>query len=137
MKSPRRKGGSPCSDDRTVQIAHERLEAYVVAREFLALAHEVARKLPRGEAAIADQLERAASSVLLNTAEGAGRRASKEKARFFDIARGSAAECAAILDVLDVRELSAQSASATGRSLLHRAVRLLAGLARSALVRSG
>ncbi len=31
---------------------------------------------------------------MLNTAEGAGRRSGKDKARFFDIARGSAEECA-------------------------------------------
>lgn len=64
-------------------FVHEKLEAYKVAREFLVLAHRVALELPRGEAAIGDQLERAASSILLNTAEGAGRRAGREKARFF------------------------------------------------------
>lgn len=77
--------------DGPVQFTHERLEAYQVAREFLALAHEIGTRLPRGAAPLADQLERAATSALLNTAEGAGRRAGREKARFFDTARGSAA----------------------------------------------
>ena len=117
-------------------FAHEKLDAYRVARDFLEVAHEVVQQLPRGERAIADQLERAASSVLLNTAEGAGRRAGKEKAHFFDIARGSAAECAAVFDVLAIRGLVSAEAAGRGRALLHRTVGMLAGLARSALSRA-
>ena len=119
-----------------VMFAHEKLEAYVVAREFLSVSHEIALTLPRGASAIADQLERAASSVLLNAAEGAGRRGGREKARFFDIARGSACECAAILDVIEIRGLADRRSVAAARQLIYRAVRLLAGLARSALARA-
>ena len=118
-----------------MEFNHERLEAYRVARQFLAVAHEIAQGMPRGAAGIADQLERAASSILLNTAEGAGRRAGKEKARFFDIARGSANECAAVLDVVELRKLATATRVGAARPLLHSAVRLLAGLARSALAR--
>ena len=121
----------------SILFAHEKLEAYKVAREFLEVAHAVVRELPRGERAIADQLERAASSVVLNTAEGAGRRPGNEKARFFDIARGSASECAAALDVLAVRGLVRKDSAEKGRRLLHRAVGMLAGLARSARQRGG
>jgi hypothetical protein len=38
-------------------------------------------------------------SVLLNTAEGNGKRRGLQRARFFDDARGSAVECATCLDV--------------------------------------
>ena len=41
---------------------------------------------------------------MLNTAEGAGRTGAADKARFFAMARGSAMECAAILDVLRPRD---------------------------------
>jgi four helix bundle protein len=100
-----------------IQFTHERLEAYKVAREFLALAHEIATRLPRGAAPLADQLERAATSALLNTAEGAGRREGREKARFFDIARGSAAECAAIMDAIGMRALASPARVADARGI--------------------
>ncbi|MBL8820933.1 MAG: four helix bundle protein, partial [Planctomyces sp.] len=47
-----------------------------------------------------DQWIRAVQSIPLNIAEGNGKRSAKERARYFDIARGSAFECAAIQDVL-------------------------------------
>jgi four helix bundle protein len=45
-----------------------------------------------------EQLDRASLSMLLNTAEGNGKRHGRNRARFFDDARGSAFECAACLD---------------------------------------
>ena len=46
------------------------------------------------------RLLRASQSIPLNIAEGNGRRGSQDRRRFFDIARASALECAAIQDVL-------------------------------------
>jgi four helix bundle protein len=116
-------------------FTHERLEAYKVAQEFLALAQAILDEMPRGGSRLRDQLADAAESILLNTAEGAGRRAPRDKARFFDIARGSAEECAAILDAVEIRALASPERVHSGRPLLHRVVRLLSGLARSALAR--
>jgi four helix bundle protein len=48
---------------------------------------------------LADQIRRAASSIPLDIAEGAGASAAADKARFYRIARRSATESAAILDV--------------------------------------
>lgn len=48
-----------------------------------------------------DQLSRAASSVVLNLAEGAGRRTQPDKRRFYDIAMGSLREAQACLELAD------------------------------------
>ncbi|MCE9574705.1 MAG: four helix bundle protein [Deltaproteobacteria bacterium] len=50
------------------------------------------------DADLADQLQRAATSVALNLAEGAKRRG-RDQAHFYRIAAGSAAEARACLDV--------------------------------------
>ncbi len=47
-----------------------------------------------------DQLRRAAFSVVLNIAEGAGRFTNPDKRNFYIISRGSVFECVAIFDVL-------------------------------------
>lgn len=52
-----------------------------------------------------DQVMRASASVALNIAEGAGRRLRGEKRQFYGIARGSACEVSAILDMLLVSEV--------------------------------
>ncbi len=75
----------------------ERLDCYRVALELNAFAQ---RLIPRGHRELRDQLTRASLSVPLNVAEGAGRHAPREKAHFYAIARGSAMECAAIVDVV-------------------------------------
>ncbi len=49
-----------------------------------------------------DQWFAAAQSIPLNIAEGNGKQVLKDKNRFFEIARGSALECASIHDVLVV-----------------------------------
>ena len=79
---------------------HERLDVYRLALDFLVFANELTSKLPRGRAHFADQLGRAALSVLLNIAEGAGKTSPADKRRFYLTARGSATESAAMLDAL-------------------------------------
>ena len=82
-------------------LSFQRLEVYQRSIEFLAHALEVIAELPsKGHAEIADQLRRAAQSQPLNIAEGAGRTSRPDVAKHYTIARGSAMECAAVLDVL-------------------------------------
>jgi four helix bundle protein len=104
----------------------ERLDCFRVAVEFQALATGLC--LQRRLGALRDQLDRASVSIALNIAEGAGRRTRADKAHFFTIARGSATECAAVLELLSARGLLAPPAHRHARSLLVRIVQMLTRL---------
>jgi len=109
-------------------LEHDRLDAYRVSLEF----QQIAARLCRGKGlgALRDQLDRASVSICLNTAEGAGRTSPAEKAHFFSIARGSAAESGAALELLLARGLISPADYRRSRSLLIRIVSMLVGLMR-------
>ncbi|MGE0453670.1 MAG: four helix bundle protein [Vicinamibacteria bacterium] len=109
-------------------LEHDRLDAYRVSIEFQQLAARLCRG--KGLGALRDQLDRASVSVCLNTAEGAGRTSPAEKCHFFSIARGSATESGAALDLLLARGLVSPADHRRGRSLLIRIVSMLVGLMR-------
>jgi four helix bundle protein len=83
---------------------HEKLDVYQVELAFIAWVSPLlieTRTAAQGfYREVCDQLDRASLSFLLNTAEGNGKRQGKQRAKFFDDARGSAVECAACLDAL-------------------------------------
>src|SRR4030095_11872048 len=110
------------------ELAHERLDVYKTALEFLVLADVFANSLGKGRAYLADQLRRAATSVTLNIAEGAGEFAPADKARFYRMARRSATECSAVLDVSRVLRLAEGEAVVDGRALLVRIVAMLTAM---------
>ena len=58
--------------EKRVLLDHEKLIVYQVAIEFVILADDIIEHLPRGRAYLSDQLQRAALSIPLNIAEGAG-----------------------------------------------------------------
>ncbi|TWU35201.1 hypothetical protein Q31b_52970 [Novipirellula aureliae] len=79
---------------------HERLDVYRLSIDYVARSFETSQSLSGLYRHARDQWLRAAQSIPLNIAEGNGKRSLKDRARFLDIARGSALECAAIQDVL-------------------------------------
>ncbi|HXG59626.1 MAG TPA: four helix bundle protein [Thermoanaerobaculia bacterium] len=52
---------------------HEKLDVDRLAIEFVAKANDIMERLPRGRGYLGDQLQRAALSIVLNIAEGAGK----------------------------------------------------------------
>jgi len=107
----------------------EKLDCYRLAVEFQALA---ARLVPRrSQAVLRDQLDRASVSIVLNIAEGAGRVSPADKARFYAMARGSATECAAVIDLLWARGLVDPTLRRRTRSLVVRIVQMLTRLGAS------
>ncbi len=106
-------------------LSFQRLDVYQRAIEFLALASEIVEELPRGHAQRADQLIRAAESVVRNIAEGAGRWSDADSAKHYKIARGEAMECAASLDILKLRKLIASARYEEGLRLLEAVVAML------------
>ena len=110
------------------EFEHERLDVYRIAIEFLVLADALASSLPKGRAYLADQLRRAAASIPLNIAEGAGEFAPADKARFYRMARRSATESAAILDACRCLELAELEQLQQGRELLLRIAAMLTAM---------
>lgn len=75
------------------------LETFEVYRVSLEACRGCASILPSLSAVLRDQLLRASSSVVLNVAEGFGSFSRGVKRRHYEIARGSATECIAVLDL--------------------------------------
>ncbi|MGB0414801.1 MAG: four helix bundle protein [Coraliomargarita sp.] len=109
---------------------HEKLQVYQRALDVIVLVEAILEKLPKRVAAY-DQLDRASTSIPLNIAEGNGKFTPADRCRFFDIARGSALECAAALDVLSRKRLIAETKAEEGKQLLREIVSMLVGLIRS------
>jgi four helix bundle protein len=109
---------------------HEKLDVYRHAIEFVVLSSEISANLPN-KLAVKDQLERASTSIPLNIAEGNGKFTAKDKCRFLDIARGSALECAACLDVLVAKNILTKDEADQPKVLLDLIVAMLVGLIRS------
>jgi four helix bundle protein len=80
-------------------MQHEQTRIYQRALELVRLAREVENALPNGCGFLADQLRRAASSVVLTFAEGYDKGSLAEQRRFFRMAQASSREVAAVLDV--------------------------------------
>jgi four helix bundle protein len=75
-----------------------------------------------------DQWLRASQSIPLNIAEGNGKTAEADRRRYFEIARGSALECAAIQDVLVVGKALEEAESQARKTEIDRMAAMLSRL---------
>ena len=106
------------------------LEVCQFAVQLLPLAAQVADVLPQRHASLADQLRRASLSIPLNIAEGSGKTTGADQRRFYAMARGSAMECAAIVDACLALNLIAQAQAKEADGLLLSLVRMLSKMCR-------
>ena len=110
----------------TAMLSHESLDVYQLALKFHL---GVMTLLPqRGSPTLRDQLERASISIILNIAEGAGRRSPADRRRHFVFAQGSTYECAAILDILRLRRIAPPSRCVNARNYAVRIAQMLGKL---------
>ena len=103
---------------------HEKLTVYQRALEFAGWSQDSIDPLTK-KTSTRDQLARAGDSIALNIAEGNGKSSQKDRARFFQIAHGSALECAACLDLLVARRCCADDTIVKGKKVLEEVVRML------------
>ena len=114
-----------------ISTIHEKLDVYKCSLELFALTRCVLPRLARGEREIRDQLRRAALSISLNIAEGTGKPTPADRARYHAIARGSAMECGALLDVCRLAGLVSAEEAGRRKALLVRIVAMLTKMCRS------
>jgi four helix bundle protein len=108
-----------------IRLCLRKLDVYRRAIEFLAVVSRITAAVPAGHAGLTHQLRRAALSVPANVAEGVGRVSRADRRRPYAIARGSAMDCAAILDACSVLAIVNQALLAEGREILVRVVQML------------
>jgi four helix bundle protein len=110
------------------QFDHEKLDVYQLSLEFVAWAEGLIVESKRQARETCDHLDRASLSILFNIAEGNGKRQTRTRASFFDIARGSATECAACLDAMVAKKICTSDRVKDGKALLFRIVSMLTKL---------
>lgn len=111
-------------------LSHERLRVYGIAIRFLSFTVHTLERTPKGYASLTDQWRRAALSIPLNIAEGAGKASRADSARFFTVARGSPMECGAIIDACAILGLLRQDEVGQGKQMVVSLAAMLSTLSR-------
>lgn len=116
---------------------HEKLDVYRLSIDLVAWTDKLVADLTGRARHPRDQLIRSSQSIPLNIAEGNGKRSGADRRRYFEIARGSAMESAATLDVLVAVGAIEPDAVMAGKAMLIRIVEMLTRLAPPAGAGSG
>lgn len=109
-------------------FGHEKLDVYRASLKYVEFVYQFIDRCKGHHRHARDQLLRASQSISLNIAEGNGRRGNGDRRRFFDIARASALECAAIQDILLIGNVLSSEESLHAKQLLFRIVSMLSKL---------
>jgi four helix bundle protein len=109
----------------------EDLDVYKLALDLAEKVRCATKSFPKGEWHLVDQFRRAAMSIPLNIAEGAGRYHPRDKKQFYWIARGSCFECIPIVDLCLRAGILNGETRGNLRGELERVAKMLTGLIRS------
>lgn len=115
---------------------HEKLKAYEEAMDLaVRLCGQIEQLAPNRT--LRDQVYRAATSIPLNLAEGLARVTPRDKSHHLTIARGSTAECGAIVDFLHKSRRINESTHADLKRQCNLVSKLIHGTVRSINARTG
>jgi len=103
------------------------LDVYRVAIEYVGWCFQLCERLKSHRNA-KEQLLRASQAIPLNIAEGNGKATEGDRRKYFEIARGSALECGAVQDVLEVCGALSPAENLEAKRLLDRMVAMLTKL---------
>jgi four helix bundle protein len=113
-------------------MTFEDLESWQHAREMVCRIYDLTRHEPLcRDFGICSQLQRAGVSIMSNIAEGFERVHISEKAQFYNVARGSAAEVRSLLYVVEDNFPTSAPATALLRERVVSVGKLVSGLIRS------
>ena len=104
---------------------HEKLKVYQLAIEFVTWSETLLEECQGKAASAKRHLEEASSSIPNNIAEGNGKWSKKDRKKFFEVARGSALECASCLDILVAKRRISGDRVIQGKEQLRSIVNLL------------
>jgi four helix bundle protein len=107
---------------------HERVDVCRLSIEYVGFSYQIAKGLTGINRPARAHWLQAAQSIPLNIAEGNGKQSLRDKNRFFEVARGSALECASIHDFLRVCDAIDEEPSRRAKSDLKRIVSMLTRL---------
>lgn len=109
------------------RMGHEKLRVYQFALEHVVWMHGVLGGIHQS-AAVLDHWDRAAVSIVEGLANGNSRRSKVDRNRYFNVAIGSALECAACLDICRCRDMITDAQTIDGKKQLQAIVRMTIGL---------
>jgi len=109
-------------------LSHQKLKVYQVSLDYVSWVYDATDEIKGKHRHAREQWLRASQSIPLNIAEGNGKAAEADRRRYFEIARGSALECAAIQDVLVVGKALDSTISERWKHELDRIVMMLSRL---------
>jgi len=123
-EEPRSYQAEPSGTGFEVLFHHESLDVYQVGLDFMRWFVELPGGAELSER-LCREIDKSATSVVLNVAEGNGRYSEVDHRRFLQIAAASAVKAAAYLDLYQHKALPARVEAHQGRELMSRIVAML------------